>query len=338
MGSSNRGCNAEGALQRLAASSDPAVVSSAFKLYDHGNKLIAIGGALSQATQDILSFYQDFAGLTGAVSDIGTGNLDLAAVDSLLDDLAGLNEALGEIESSLQGLAGAMGNDASQISIPNLKLESSDYSEDALTFFKAALSVLQREIGTATWDTSARGIEDPLIMADPMSRSESTTWRWGSGVPQMGPPALDGSAVNHPLSGAASHRVSRFSTPSHISCRHDSRRADPLPSGISTQSNRRPVMCSRQPVFLPLLVCALACALPSPVSAQQETASVTGTVRDESGAIVQKAVVTLTNVHTNTIATTRQMSPDGIDSRASGPGSIRSASSTPASHAPFLTA
>ena len=64
-------------------------------------------------------------------------------------------------------------------------------------------------------------------------------------------------------------------------------------------------MCNRQPVFLPLLVCALACALPSPVSAQQETASITGTVRDESGAIVQKAVVTLTNVHTNTIATTQ---------------------------------
>ena len=63
-------------------------------------------------------------------------------------------------------------------------------------------------------------------------------------------------------------------------------------------------MYSRQPVFLRLLVCALACALPSPVSAQQETASLTGTVQDESGAIVQKAVVTLTNVHTNAIATT----------------------------------
>jgi hypothetical protein len=61
-------------------------------------------------------------------------------------------------------------------------------------------------------------------------------------------------------------------------------------------------MHRRQPVFLLSFICA--CAVALPVAAQQETATLTGTVRDDSGAVVQHARVTVTNVLTNTSAHT----------------------------------
>jgi hypothetical protein len=47
--------------------------------------------------------------------------------------------------------------------------------------------------------------------------------------------------------------------------------------------NRRLVMHRRQPAFLLSFLCA--CAVALPVAAQQETATLTGTVRDDSGAV-----------------------------------------------------
>src|SRR5688572_8225060 len=56
-------------------------------------------------------------------------------------------------------------------------------------------------------------------------------------------------------------------------------------------------MSRRQPLALLLATCV--CLCPSFAWAQQETATMTGLVRDESGAIVPKATVTVTNVQTN---------------------------------------
>ena len=56
-------------------------------------------------------------------------------------------------------------------------------------------------------------------------------------------------------------------------------------------------MRRRQLVFLLLVTCAGAFA--PPLSAQQETATITGIVKDASGAIVPNATVTVTNVQTN---------------------------------------
>ena len=51
--------------------------------------------------------------------------------------------------------------------------------------------------------------------------------------------------------------------------------------------------------LLVLLLVACASALSSTAAAQQETATITGIVRDESGAIVRRATVTVTNTQTN---------------------------------------
>jgi hypothetical protein len=66
-------------------------------------------------------------------------------------------------------------------------------------------------------------------------------------------------------------------------------------------------MCKRRPVILLSLICV--CAVAPPAAAQQETASITGTVRDDSGGVVRQAAVTVTNVQTNTSAYTE--SDDG---------------------------
>ena len=51
---------------------------------------------------------------------------------------------------------------------------------------------------------------------------------------------------------------------------------------------------------LPLLLLLLSvCLFPRTAFAQQETATMTGTVRDASGAVVPKATVTVTNIRTN---------------------------------------
>jgi hypothetical protein len=56
-------------------------------------------------------------------------------------------------------------------------------------------------------------------------------------------------------------------------------------------------MSKRQPLILLFTACL--CLLSSLAAAQQETATITGIVRDESGAIVPKATVTVVNVQTN---------------------------------------
>jgi carboxypeptidase family protein len=56
-------------------------------------------------------------------------------------------------------------------------------------------------------------------------------------------------------------------------------------------------MFRRQLLFLFLSTCI--CAVPVSVFAQQETATITGTVRDQSGGVVPRATVTVTNVQTN---------------------------------------
>ena len=56
-------------------------------------------------------------------------------------------------------------------------------------------------------------------------------------------------------------------------------------------------MFRRHSLIFLLFTCV--CLCPVLAFAQQETATVTGLVRDESGAIVPKAVVIVTNVHTN---------------------------------------
>ena len=51
---------------------------------------------------------------------------------------------------------------------------------------------------------------------------------------------------------------------------------------------------------LPLLFLLISvCMFPLTAFAQQETATMTGTVRDPSGAVVPKATVTVTNIRTN---------------------------------------
>ncbi|MBA3295929.1 MAG: hypothetical protein H0U19_03265, partial [Acidobacteria bacterium] len=54
--------------------------------------------------------------------------------------------------------------------------------------------------------------------------------------------------------------------------------------------------CSRLPFLLLLLS---ACAVPLTAFAQQETATMTGAVRDPSGATMPRATVTVTNIRTN---------------------------------------
>ena len=67
-----------------------------------------------------------------------------------------------------------------------------------------------------------------------------------------------------------------------------------------------------------LFTCLLFC---SPASAQQETATITGTVTDESGAIVPRATVTVTNVQTN-IPSKAETNGDGVlrDSQSAARG------------------
>src|SRR5688500_8484403 len=55
-------------------------------------------------------------------------------------------------------------------------------------------------------------------------------------------------------------------------------------------------MLKRQPLVLLFLACLFAAP---PALAQQETATITGTIRDESGAVVPRAVIIVTNVLTN---------------------------------------
>jgi hypothetical protein len=59
-----------------------------------------------------------------------------------------------------------------------------------------------------------------------------------------------------------------------------------------------------------LKACVLLIALAAPAAAQFETASVVGTIRDQSGAVIPAAKVTLTNTATG-VSLTRSSNADG---------------------------
>jgi hypothetical protein len=139
-----------GSLQLIAATSNPEVLNWAFKLYEHGNTLIAVGSALTQTTADVLSFGQSFGGLVTTINGLATAGLrnllsdpaGLARSAQLVSQLNGLNGQLGAIQSSLQGLANALGLDSSRLSVPNLSTSSTPLSQSSEIFFNLALSIL----------------------------------------------------------------------------------------------------------------------------------------------------------------------------------------------------
>src|SRR4030095_16183415 len=90
--------------------------------------------------------------------------------------------------------------------------------------------------------------------------------------------------------------------PSPLVTRRPPRRHLPLMRSCYNACLRRNTM----PRTLTLLIVILACAAwPLPAAAQFETATVLGTVRDASNAVVPEATVTLTNVATGVSATQR---------------------------------
>src|SRR5215510_6944023 len=67
-------------------------------------------------------------------------------------------------------------------------------------------------------------------------------------------------------------------------------------NALSTSLEDQTVKTRRLPF---ILLSALLCVCPATLLAQQETATITGEVRDASGALVPKAAITITNVETN---------------------------------------
>ncbi|MGH9387269.1 MAG: PKD domain-containing protein [Vicinamibacterales bacterium] len=134
-----------GALQILEASSDPDVLMWAYKLYDHGNQLIAIGSGLSEFTSKVLDFAQSFTGLAGTLNSVATAQNNagrLAGAAAVFADLALLNFKVQDVNSSLNSLGDTLGVNVIDVNVPTLKVEASQLAQGLLGAFKQVLLIL----------------------------------------------------------------------------------------------------------------------------------------------------------------------------------------------------
>lgn len=88
-----------------------------------------------------------------------------------------------------------------------------------------------------------------------------------------------------------------------LTSRRDERRAVARPVMLTLTTHQEKAMRTCPRLRLLLLLVPI-CMFPLTAFAQQETATMTGTVRDPSGAVVQKATVIVTNIRTNISVTT----------------------------------
>ena len=132
-----------GALLVIASTGDSQVQADAFRVYQHGNFLIALGAALIGITGTITQFTQSFAGLAGSIKSLATaGNLLVGGVQAvgLANDINSLNGKLGDVNQSINGLAQALGQP--NVVPPEAKKESKNLTEGLKGFFFFALKLL----------------------------------------------------------------------------------------------------------------------------------------------------------------------------------------------------